>query len=64
MADQPYFDIVIENGKIVAEGKGFEGSGCEEIARLIRELGKTEVHRRKPDYYRRAANAARLAKTE
>lgn len=61
---EPFFEIKISDGKIVAEGQGFEGKGCEDIAKLIRQLGKTEVHQRKPEYYRRESYSARRAKTE
>jgi hypothetical protein len=64
MMAEPYFEIKIEDGKLTAEGHGFEGAGCEDIAKLIRQLGKTEEHRRKPEFYRRAGYAARRAKTE
>lgn len=61
---EPYFELTIEDGKITAEGQGFEGQGCEEIAKLLQQLGKTEVHKRKPEFYRRAGYASRQATTE
>ena len=56
---EPYFEITIEDGVISADGKDFEGEGCDTIARLIQELGETTKVVRKPDYYKHPAGVAR-----
>ena len=53
---QPHLDITIVDGSLRIEGFDFEGKGCHELAELFSGLGDTTETRRKPDYFRGAAD--------
>lgn len=57
MGAEPKHDIVIiiaPDGKITSEVKGVTGAACGPLTAWLQELGKVEVDRHTPDYYRPA----------
>lgn len=46
---QQTIEFTIKNGKIVYNAEGFNGEGCEEATKFLRELGESELHR-KPEH--------------
>jgi hypothetical protein len=64
MSTDKFFEITIENGKVQAEGQGFQGEGCDVIAQLLASLGKDADVRRKPDFYRKSPVGTARRQTE
>jgi hypothetical protein len=53
--------VIHPDGSISVEAHGYEGADCEEATRFVEQaLGRVRQRKRKPEYYRRAAQRNRL----
>lgn len=47
---------ISKDGKASIDLAGFEGEGCEAVAKAFDELGKVEEDKKKPEFYKGAGN--------
>jgi hypothetical protein len=47
---------ISKDGKASVDLAGFEGEGCEAVAKAFDELGKVETTEKKPEFYKGSGN--------